>query len=390
MARKAKRKRNPDYLLVIIVAALIFIGLAMVLSASFDLGYKAYNQSSYFFIRQLIWTTLGTGLLVAMASIEYHSWQRVSKYMMGGVLFSLILVLLVGSEILGAKRTLLRGSIQPSEFSKLAVIIYIANWLSSKGKMIRKFTYGLIPFAIIIGSVACLISLQPDFSTAIIIVATAFTMFFFAGADFLQLLIGLIFGGAAFAFLITHSSHALGRLTSYLEFLNNPEGGSYHVKQALKAFEIGGPFGVGLGNSTQKLGFLPLAHTDSIFAVLGEELGLMGCLLVIGLFASLAYRGFKIAYDAPDAFGMILATGITFLLIFQALMNVAAVTGTFPFAGIPLPFISYGGSSLLVSMSSVGLLLSISRGTLKKGGRSARYSLRRRDGRARLPRSRRR
>lgn len=379
-----------DYPLIIILASLLLIGLMMVYSSSFDFGYLVYDQPTYFFGRQIIWALLGTAGMIVMMSVDYHTWRRFSIPLMAGTLFLLMLLLIVGQERFGAVRSLLGGSVQPSELCKLIIIIYVADWLSSKGERIRMVTYGLVPFAILIGVVAGLIVMQPDFSTAILIVVTAIAMFFIAGADIVQLGIGLIFGGATFGFLISRSEHALARVKVYLSSLGGADVG-YHVQQNLDALRAGGVSGAGLGDGVYKLGILPLAHNDSIFAVLGEELGLIGCLLVVGLFVALAYRGFQIALEAPDDFGTVLAAGLTCWLIFQALINVAVITNTMPFTGIPLPFISYGGSSLAVSMAGVGLLLGISRGTSEeRPDEIARYDFGRRDGRPRISNSRRR
>ena len=379
-----------DYPLIIILASLILIGLLMIYSSSFDFGYIMLDQPTYFFGRQIIWTLLGTAGMIVMMSIDYHTWRRFSIPLMGGTLFLLILLLIVGQERLGSVRFFFGGSVQPSELCKLIIIIYVADWLSSKGERLRMVTYGLVPFAILIGVVAGLIVMQPDFSTAILIVITAIAMFFIAGADIAQLVIGLIFGGATFGFLISRSEHALARVRVYLGSLGGADV-SYHVQQNLDALRTGGLSGTGLGNGVFKLGILPLAHNDSIFAVLGEELGLIGCLLVVGLFVALAYRGFQIALEAPDDFGTVLAAGLTCWLIFQALINIAVTTNTLPFTGIPLPFISYGGSSLAVSMAGVGLLLGISRGNVEeRPDDSARYDFGRRNGRPHISNSRRR
>lgn len=379
-----------DYPLIIILASLLLIGLLMIYSSSFDFAYRYLDQPTYFFGKQIIWTLLGVAGMIVMMSIDYHTWRRFSVPLMGGALLLLILLLIVGQERFGAVRTLFAGSVQPSELCKLIIIIYVADWLSSKGERIRMVTYGLVPFAILIGVVASLIVMQPDFSTAILIVVTAIAMFFIAGADILQLIIGFIFGGATFGFLISRSEHALQRVRDYIGFIGGTDVG-YHVQQNLDALRAGGITGTGLGDGVYKLGILPLAHNDSIFAVLGEELGLIGCLLVVGLFVALAYRGFQIALEAPDDFGAVLAAGLTCWLIFQALINVAVTTNTLPFTGIPLPFISYGGSSLAVSMTGVGLLLGISRCTLEERSvESARYDFGRRDGRPRISNSRRR
>jgi cell division protein FtsW len=385
-----------DYLLIIAVAALLIAGLMMVYSATFALGYQLYEQPTYFFIRQLLWMGVGLLAMIIIARIEYHVWRRWSIPLMAGALLLLGLVLAVGSDRFGGQRWLLNGSIQPGEIAKLAVIIYIADWLSSKGERIRHVTYGLVPFAILLGFVTGLIMLQPDFSTAVLIATTAIAMFFIAGGDIWQMIASGILGGATFAVLITRSEYRLARVISFLNPTGDHLGGNYQVRQILIALGSGGITGLGLGDSRQKFGYIPASHTDGIFAILGEELGLIGCLVVIGLFAFLAYRGFRVALASPDAFGTVLAAGLTCSLIFQALINIAVVTALAPVTGVPLPFISFGGSSLVVSMMSIGLLLAISRGTLPQEAESphaekgpvnrASHDLRRWDRGTRLPR----
>lgn len=388
--RKTKSEgQSIDYSLIVIVVTLLLIGLMMVYSASFDLAADIHDSPAYFFIRQVVWTALGGAVLILLSRVEYRQFRRHSITLMALALTTLIFVFFAGTIRWGAQRTLWRGSIQPSEFSKLIIIIYVADWVSSKGERIKQVTYGLIPFAILIGVVAALIVSQPDISTAMIIVLTAVVMFFIAGADILQLIIGFVFGSGAFALLISRSAHAWPRVLDYLKTLNDPfTGSSYQVREALAALGLGGLTGQGLGMGTQKLNGLPLPHTDTIFAVLGEELGLMGTMFIVGLFAALAYRGFKIALEAPDNFGAVLAAGVTFALLFQALINIAVITATLPATGIPLPFISYGGSSMLVSMASVGVLLSVSRGKrAKESKRRARYDIGGRDRRSRVSRT---
>jgi cell division protein FtsW len=385
-----------DYLLIIAVAALLIAGLMMVYSATFALGYQLYEQPTYFFIRQLLWMGVGLLAMIIIARIEYHVWRRWSIPLMAGALLLLGLVLAVGSDRFGGQRWLLNGSIQPGEVAKLAVIVYIADWLSSKGERIRHVTYGLVPFAILLGFVTGLIMLQPDFSTAVLIATTAIAMFFIAGGDVWQMIASGILGGATFAVLITRSEYRLARVISFLNPTGDHLGGNYQVRQILIALGSGGITGLGLGDSRQKFGYIPASHTDGIFAILGEELGLIGCLAVIGLFAFLAYRGFRVALASPDAFGTVLAAGLTCSLIFQALINIAVVTALAPVTGVPLPFISFGGSSLVVSMMAIGLLLAISRGTLPKEEEAlhtekgpvnrASHDLRRWDRGTRLPR----
>jgi cell division protein FtsW len=379
-----------DYLLVITVSALLIVGLMMIYSATFALGYQLHAQPTYYFIRQILWTGIGLLVLIILARVEYHAWRRFSIPIMAVTLLLLGLVLLVGDVRFGGQRWLVNGSIQPSELSKLAIIIYIADWLSSKGDQIRKVSYGLIPFAILLGLVTGLIVLQRDLGTSILIGGTALAMFFIAGGNLWQMMLSGMLGGATLAALITRSSYRMARITAFLDPLNSdPLGNGYQIRQILIALGSGGLTGLGLGASRQKFGYIPASHTDGIFAILGEELGLIGGLVVIALFAFLTYRGFRIALTAADSFGTILASGITCSLIFQAIVNIGVVTASFPFTGIPLPFISFGGSSLVVSMASVGLLLAVSRRTMpvdpqEQKERREANRLRRRNRRARV------
>jgi cell division protein FtsW len=350
----------------------------MVYSATFDWSYQEYQNSFHIASRQFLWVGLGTVALVVVAAVPYQRWQQWAVPVMGVTLLLLILVLLVGDDRFGARRSFLNGSIQPGELARLIMVIYVAAWLTSKGEQIRDVTYGLVPFAVLIGGVAGLIMMQPDVSTATLIVLTALVMFFFAGADILQLAIGGAASGVTFLVLVNQLPYARQRMDEYLLIWRDPRLVGYHVQQVLMALGSGGLLGVGLGQSQQKLGYLPASHTDSIFAVLGEELGLVGCLVVIGLFALLAYRGFRIALQANDAFASLLACGVTCSLTFQALVNVAVMTGLIPFTGIALPFISSGGSTMVVSLVSVGLLLSVSRGS-RAGSRMGKGSRQRAD-----------
>jgi cell division protein FtsW len=364
-------RTRTDYVLILAIAALVILGLMMVYSSTFDMAYVHYGNPNRFFTRQLIWTALGVGGLIVLARIDYRLWERWAVLMMAGTLLLLGVVVIAGSERFGAQRWILNGSIQPSELAKISIVIYIAAWVTSKGDKIRQVSYGLLPFAILIGLVTGLILLQRDLSTALLIAVTAWLMFFFAGADLLQLFATFIFGIATFLLLIAREPYRMERIAAYLNREADPSGSSFQVNQALTALASGGLFGKGLGASSQKFGFVPAVHTDTIMAILGEELGLIGCLVLIGLFVLLAYRGFRIALEASDPFGTILAAGLTCTLALQALVNMAVVTATLPYAGVPLPFVSYGGSSMVTSMACVGLLLSISRGRSVRG-RSAR------------------
>ena len=388
---KADDSPRFDYLLIITIAALLIVGLMMIYSATFALGYQLYDQPTYYFIRQLLWTGVGLLVMIILARTEYHNWRRFSILLLTFTLLLLGMVLVIGQVRFGGQRWLFNGSIQPSELSKLAIIIYIADWLSSKGEQIRRVSYGLIPFAILLGLITGLIVLQRSLSTAILIAATALAMFFIAGGNLWQILVTSILGGGTIFFLTTQSAYRLARVAAFLDPINaDPLDAGYQIRQILIALGSGGITGLGLGASRQKFGYIPASHTDGIFAILGEELGLIGSLAVLGLFAFLAYRGFRVAMLAPDSFGRVLAAGITCSLIFQAIVNMGVVTASLPFTGVTLPFISFGGSSLVITMASAGLLLAVSRRTMpedpqEKEERREVDHLRRRNRGARLP-----
>ncbi len=374
---RALNLRGFDYPLLLTVAVLLVVGLVMVYSASFGVDMSADGRpTTYFLVRQTEWVALGAVALAAMALIDYQTWRRWSIVIMGGALVILVVLLFVrgGGDAQGeqptAQRWLLGNSVQPSEMVKLAVIIYVADWLASKGEKIRQLTYGMVPFAILIGVITGLIVLQPNFSTAILVICMAVAMFFVAGADIRHLLIGGLVGGASLAAMVRSSSYAWNRVQTFIsDPLSDPMGRGYQTARAIYALQSGGPFGVGLGNSVQKMaGLLYAPHTDAIFAIIGEELGMFGAVAIIALYGVLAYRGLRIAVRCSDPFGALVATGITSWLIAQALLHMAVVTATVPFTGITLPFVSFGGSSLVASMAAVGLLLSISRGMPAAGG----------------------
>lgn len=334
----------------------------MIFSASYAQASDVFNQSTYFMMRQLRWLVLGTVVLVIVAAVDYRQLQRISLPIMLVTVLLLLAVLVFGDENLGARRHLFGPSIQPSEIAKLTVTIYIAYWLTSKGERLRNVSYGLAPFAVLMGLVAGLIILQPDFGTTFLVVFTGLVMFFVAGADGKQLLISIAIAGLTLYLAITRTAYASQRVQDYLATLTDPTTGSYQVRASLEALARGGLVGAGLGDGVSKfLGGVPLPWSDSIFAVVGEELGLVGTLTVVALFMALAYRGLSIALKTKDQFGFVLACGITAWLVVQAFVNMAVTTATLPFSGLTLPFISYGGSSLLASMAGVGVLLSISR-----------------------------
>jgi cell division protein FtsW len=355
---KSQKPGPIDWQLLGVTAALITLGLMLVYSSSSDLGYREYSGADHFFKRQLMWLGIGLVAMLIVSRIPYRYWTKVSIPFMAITLLPLIF--LAASQEGG--RLLFGASISPVELAKLAVIIYIGHWLASKGELLRRLPYGLLPFTIMVGVVAGLVMAQPDLSEAMVIVIVAVMMFFLAGADVLQFAIGIVGGVAAFAFVIKQLPQAMHRLAPFIEDLQNPLASSNdQFRRGLIALGSGGIFGLGPGAGRMKYQWLPVAHTDSIFAIAGEELGLIGTMFLVGLFAFLVYRGLKISAAAPDAFGRLVAAGITFWIGVQALVNMAVVTGTIPFTGIALPFISVGGSSLVTCMVGIGLLLSISR-----------------------------
>ncbi len=351
-----------DYWLLLAVAGLVIIGLLTVYSTTFDLGRQWHDgDTGYFMRRQLV--ALGIGLLgfVGVMLFDYQILRKFSVVIFGIALVGLLATLIIGEESLGAKRGLLGGSFQPSELAKLAIIIYTAHWLSSKGDRIKGLTYGLVPFSIIVGAVCGLIVRQPDLSTAVLIAMISFTLFFIAGADLKQFVLAIVLGGAVFAFLVFAFPHAQARWEAYRIALEDPLAAGYQVEQTLAALANGGVFGVGPGASTQKFIPLPAAHTDGAFAILAEEFGLVGALGVMSLMAILVWRGFKAASHARDGYGFLLAVGITCWLGFQTLLNIAVITAVIPVTGIPLPFISYGGSAFAMSIIGAGVLINVSR-----------------------------
>ncbi|MGD2143164.1 MAG: putative lipid II flippase FtsW [Anaerolineae bacterium] len=361
-SRASRARGDPDFILILSVAGLIVAGLMMVYSATFDWSYQEYDSSLHIALRQFRWVGVGVVALVVFTVIPYRWWEKIAVPVMGVTLLSLLLVLFLGEDVFGARRSFLGGSVHPGELAKLSMVIYIAVWLSSKGDQVRDVTYGLIPFAVLLGVVTGLIVAQPDLGTAALIGLTSLAVFFFAGADIFQLAVAGAVSAVTFFFLITKFPHAMERITDWLEVWRSPELAGHHMQQTLIALGSGGPFGVGLGQGQQKLGYLPTPHTDSIFAVLGEEMGLLGCLFVVALFVLFAFRGFKITMDAQDPFAALLASGITCWITLQALINVGVVTALLPFTGMALPFISCGGSSMVSSLAGVGVLLSVSRG----------------------------
>ena len=352
-----------DAWLLISVLALLCIGNVMVYSASSYAAARYQGDASYYFQRELMWTILGLIAMLVTIRVDYRQWRRISLVGMLIILPLLVIVLIFGVNVYGASRWIAVGSFfsfQPSELTKLVLALYIADWLARKGKQVSTFLYGLTPFVILVGIVLGLVLLENDLGSAIIIAGFATAMFFTAGANIMQFLLAIACGGLIFL-KEALSSYRYYRVADFLHPFKDIMGINLQLYQALLALGSGGWFGLGLGASRQKTGYLPFPYTDSIFPVIGEELGFIGCALIVILFLFLAFRGFRLARRTPDLYGALLATGITTWLILQAMINIGANTGTIPYTGVPLPFISFGGSSLVVSLAAVGVLLNISR-----------------------------
>ncbi|MSQ27676.1 MAG: putative lipid II flippase FtsW [Dehalococcoidia bacterium] len=358
--------KPPDYVLLVFVGGLILLGLHVVYSATFALAITEYDSVVYFLVRQAIWAAVGAVLLLICLRINYHFWGALSPFfvILAAVMLVLVLVPALGVDQYGAQRWLRLGPlppVQPSEFVKLGVILGLATWLSGPGDRAKHFKTGMLPVLAFILVFGFLIMKQPDMGTALVMVLIALTMYFLAGADLVALGSMVVAGFGAGMALIMAAGYRSERLQSYIDPWKDPSGLGFHIIQLLIALGSGGLFGLGVGASRQKFFYVPGAHTDGIFAIIGEELGFVGCLAVILLFAGVVYRGARIMQDAPDRFGSLLAAGIVSWIAFQALINIGGITRSIPLTGIPLPFISYGGSSLAATMAAIGILLNISR-----------------------------
>jgi cell division protein FtsW len=374
--------QQPDYWLLTIILIMVMFGTVMVFSSSFAIGVREEGGDGYYFLtRHLVYLIVGlAGMLIAM-SIDYHVWQKLALpglLLVMAVLAAMVIFPTIAPEVWGASRWVQIGPVtfQPSEFAKLALVLYLASWLASKGMRIREFNYGLIPFAVLMGLLVGLVMLQPDLGTSLLLTGIGLSMFLVAGANLLHLGLVTAIGGSAFLALALTASYRRDRILVFL----NPDADlrnlGWQLAQAKLAIGSGGLFGVGLGASYQKFAWLPAAHHDAIFAVIAEELGLMGAGFVLMLFIMLAWRGYRVAMRAPDSFGSLVAVGIVTWMIFQAAINIGGITTTIPFTGIPIPFISYGGSSLVVSLVAMGILLNVSRQTVDPISVKVRSNLR--------------
>ncbi len=367
---RAVKYHAPDYWLITTLVALVVFGTVIIFSATFAINLPDGGGAFSYLMRQAAWVAVGGIACFFVSRIDYHFWRQWSIPVLVGSILTLILVLLphVGVEGGGASRWLNLGPLpqfQPSEVAKAALILYIADWLTKRGPRLQNWRTGLFPFAVILGGMIFLVMLEPDLGTSSVLAIIGITMLLVAGANLKQFALFLGSGALAFIVLAFSASYRRDRLMLFLK----PEedlwtvAGGWQLIQARLSFGSGGLFGVGLGASRLKYGWLPAAHTDAIFAVVGEELGLLGCACLLALFLMLAIRGYRVAFRAPDPFGALLATGIVSWIVFQALINIGGITTTIPFTGVPLPFISYGGTSLMVVLGITGVLINISRQT---------------------------
>lgn len=344
---------------------LLAIGVVMVFSASFIRAQQSLLDPYYYLKRQVMWMLIGTVAMAVVSFIPYWHWRRIAVFFLYVSILCLVAVLIpgVGTGAFGSQRWIGIGPIgfQPSELSKLAIVVFLSHHLTKKQKLIKQFGPVFIPALAALGVSAGLILRQPDLGTTIAIGLTAWVVLLAAGTNGWYLT-GLTIAALPLAYYFaTSEEYRMRRLLAFLDPQADPLGTGYQIIQSLYALGSGGLFGVGFFDGRQKFFYLPAQHTDFIFAVLGEELGFIGTFAVLALFAALAWRGFRIAIAAPDTFACLLAVGLTSMVVLQAVINIGVVTASLPITGISLPFISYGGSSLIFTMVGMGILLNISK-----------------------------
>jgi len=356
---------KPDYLLLVLLFALVVFGLIMISSVSVVVSYDTFGDSHQFFKDQLVSALIGLVVFLVVSKINYRFWKKYALLMLIVTLGLLIMVFIPGLsfEHGGARRWILIGPIffQPSEVIKLTFLFYLSAWLTKKGEEIKDFSVGYLPFLALLVMIAGLIMMQPDLGTMLVIAAMSSVLFFVAGANIRHILLTLFGAVGVVWLLIITSAYRMARLKAFLNPEENLLGIGYHIQQALVAIGSGGWLGRGFGRSLQKFSYLPEVSGDSIFAVMSEELGFLRITLFVLVYLIFLVRGFQIAKKAPDMFGRLLALGVVTWLGFQAFVNMAAMLSLVPLTGLPLPFVSYGGSSLIISMFGVGVLYNISK-----------------------------
>jgi len=360
-----RRRSAADGSVLAVALVLALVGLVMVFSASAVVAGSRFHDSIYFLKRQLAWLVFGVMLLYVVSRLDYTVWRKLALPLLAGTALLLVLVLVpaLGSVSKGARRWIRLGvvSIQPAEIAKLVILFYLAAYLAKKGSRIVELTTGFLPPLIVMGLIAVLILLQPDFGTVVVMGCVTFGLLFLSGARLAHLGGLVLITLPTAAAVILASEYRRQRVLTFLTPWQDPAASGFQVTQSFLAFGSGGVFGVGLGEGRQKLFFLPEAHTDFVLALVGEELGLVGTFAIMLLFLILVLKGFQIAGRAREPFGRYLGLGITLLIGIQVLVNAGVVTGLLPTKGLTLPLVSYGGSSLLTSLVGIGILLNISR-----------------------------
>ncbi|MDP9238417.1 MAG: putative lipid II flippase FtsW [Chloroflexota bacterium] len=361
------RSGSPDYLIAATVGVLVVLGVLAVYSSSFALGLLEFGDANYFVLRQVFFAALGGVAMYLLMRSDYRQLRVISPLLMLAAIAGLLAVLMpgIGLEHNGATRWIRIGGpippLQPSEFAKLALIIYVSAWLAGRGDNVKTFWLGFFPCVLLVGFVAGLVMLEPDLGTSIVLVLTTMTLVFVAGASITHVFAFAGAGGVVTSMLILAGDYRTDRLFAFVRAEDDPSGRGFQTLQLLIALGSGGVHGLGLGASRQKFFYVPGAHTDGIFAIIGEELGFIGAVVVILLFAFLMIRGFRVILRARDDFGSLLAVGIVSWIGYQALINIGGITRALPLTGIPLPFLSYGGSALMAMLAAIGILLSVSR-----------------------------
>lgn len=354
------KKGEPDLWIFFTTMLLLVIGIVMVFSASY---YDTLENDPYFYLRkQLMWAALSFVAMLVMMKIDYFRLKPYINFIFA-VAFILLIVVLFFEPVQGSRRWIKLDfiNIQPSEIMKLSMVLFLAKEFSKRGPRIKNFFTGISPYLLLLGLVGGLIMQEPDLGTTLAIAGTTCVLLFAAGLRWQHFFVLAFSGLAVVGALIFANPNRINRIIGYLDPWSHASKEGYQLINSLYALGSGGLFGMGLGNSRQKLDYLPEQNTDFIYAILGEELGFIGAFLVVLLFCLFAWRGYRLALTCPDLFGSFLAVGITTMIVLQAFINMGVVTGLLPITGIGLPFISYGGSSLLFSMSGVGILLNISR-----------------------------
>ena len=361
------RLNRPDLWLLIATAGLVGLGVVMVFNASYFYAQDRYGDGFVFLRRQLVALGCGATLLLVISHVRLEWFERLAYPLLICTLVALVLVLVPGIGVTrgGARRWVGIGafSVQPSEFAKTAVVLYLARSISRKRERMSQFTFGVRPHLVVVGLCALLIVRQPDFGTSAILLLVLVLMLFGGGARPVHLIgLGLAVLPAVVV-AIVYAPYRMRRILAFLDPWSYSQNIAFQLVQSLIAFGSGGLTGVGLGESQQKMFFLPAAHTDFLFALIGEELGVCGALLVLALFAVIGMRGFRVAMRHPDSFASLLAFGLTLVILLQAVVNVGVVVGLLPTKGLALPFLSYGGSALIGALVQVGILSALSRMT---------------------------